>query len=307
MVTDVRAQNLKQSVIKSSSKVAGLLFLIFIPQIVFSIIYIIGIFALTKGQVDNAQLMNDVLGIPYILATIINIAIVYWFRKPHYFIKDITYQRQSMNFLVWLLVTVLILSIGMLVQILEYILIKFGISISATYYETFNDIVYTPYNIIYIGILGPIAEEIIFRGAVLRSFLPYGRNFAIISSSILFGLMHCDSLQFFSAGLLGIVLAIIAINYGMRWTIAIHIFNNLVLATGISLLNEQIQTYFTYLTYLCPLIMIGVTYYYRDQIQQYYQEGRVNYTVFKYWLTSKLMLSWLILTVIATILSCVLV
>ena len=43
---------------------------------------------------------------------------------------------------------------------------------------------------LYVGIAGPVAEELIYRGFVMRRLEKYGSFFAILFSSLLFGIMH---------------------------------------------------------------------------------------------------------------------
>ena len=60
-----------------------------------------------------------------------------------------------------------------------------------------------------IGILGPLAEEIVFRGAILRTLLKlFGSKpwIAIAISAAVFGLVHGNSAQFLHAFLLGFLL-----------------------------------------------------------------------------------------------------
>ena len=50
-------------------------------------------------------------------------------------------------------------------------------------------------------------EELLFRGAVLSQLLPYGKTVAVLTSAVLFGLMHQNADQFLYTTLAGIVLA----------------------------------------------------------------------------------------------------
>ena len=81
---------------------------------------------------------------------------------------------------------------------------------------------------LYAGIIGPIAEEIVYRGFVMNLLKPYGKRFAIITSSILFGVMHANVHQLFFAFVVGLVFAYVASEYSLKWAIALHIFNNCV-------------------------------------------------------------------------------
>ena len=80
--------------------------------------------------------------------------------------------------------------------------------------------------LIYSCIIGPIFEEFVYRGAVLRSLEKYGKKFAILVSAILFGLMHGNFYQIFMAAGIGIILGYLATEYSIKITILLHICNN---------------------------------------------------------------------------------
>lgn len=79
---------------------------------------------------------------------------------------------------------------------------------------------------LYAAFIGPAAEELVYRGIVLRSLQKYGKGLAIVVSSILFGVMHGNFLQGIFAILVGIVLSYITIEYSIKWAILLHIINN---------------------------------------------------------------------------------
>ncbi len=82
-------------------------------------------------------------------------------------------------------------------------------------------------NLSYICIIGPILEEIIFRGFILKATRSFGTSFAIIFSSILFGIFHGNLLQLVPATLMGIVLAYITVkSNSIIPAIIAHICNN---------------------------------------------------------------------------------
>jgi len=86
--------------------------------------------------------------------------------------------------------------------------------------------------VLYIVVIGPVIEELVFRGAILRHLAPYGVNFAIVTQALLFGLYHMNFFQSLHAFLLGLVLGYIAVRFSLKWAIALHILNN-----GMSLLS----------------------------------------------------------------------
>ena len=69
-----------------------------------------------------------------------------------------------------------------------------------------------------LGILAPIAEEFVFRGLVYRRIRDYmDVKWAIIISSLLFGIYHGNVVQFVFASLLGLALAAVYERYKTLW------------------------------------------------------------------------------------------
>lgn len=59
----------------------------------------------------------------------------------------------------------------------------------------------------YASLLGPVLEELLYRGVILQSMRKYNERFAIVLSSLIFGLMHQNYQQFILAFMLGLILA----------------------------------------------------------------------------------------------------
>jgi len=78
--------------------------------------------------------------------------------------------------------------------------------------------------------IGPVCEEIIFRGIILKEFLRrYTPTKAILLSALIFGLIHMVPIQVFSAGIIGIVLGYVYYRTRSLWLVIImHVINNLV-------------------------------------------------------------------------------
>lgn len=81
--------------------------------------------------------------------------------------------------------------------------------------------------VLYAGIFGPVVEEIIYRGFVMRSLQRYGKTFAILVSSAIFGLMHGNLLQGIFAFLVGLVFGYAAMEYSIYVSMVLHVMNNL--------------------------------------------------------------------------------
>ena len=88
--------------------------------------------------------------------------------------------------------------------------------------------------LLYVGILAPFSEEVMFRGGVMRTLQPMGKRFAILASAILFAVMHGNMIQIPFAFVAGLIFGYVTVEYSMWWSIFLHTFNNLILAEGVS-------------------------------------------------------------------------
>jgi len=95
--------------------------------------------------------------------------------------------------------------------------------------QDFADLAHNPIGILVLCIIAPIAEEYLIRGVVMRKMLRWNISpwYAIIGSSIMFGLTHINPAQIPGAIIMGIVMAWMC--YRTRSLIPgiiIHITNN---------------------------------------------------------------------------------
>lgn len=75
--------------------------------------------------------------------------------------------------------------------------------------------------------IGPLYEEILFRGYFLSALTPYGKSFAIMMSSVLFSLGHGNFTQLFQTLLFGLVLAYVTLETGsVKNAYILHVINN---------------------------------------------------------------------------------
>lgn len=93
--------------------------------------------------------------------------------------------------------------------------------------------------IIYTCIIAPVTEELFYRGMLLKTFSKANQRFAIIASSVFFGLAHGNIRQFLLAFLLGIFLSHITMKHNsLLPSVIVHIFVNS-LSTIINELSER--------------------------------------------------------------------
>lgn len=82
--------------------------------------------------------------------------------------------------------------------------------------------------IAYVIILGPIAEEILYRGIILTLLKPFGKFMAVFFSALIFGLMHGNIPQAASAFASALIFGAVAIQCNsIIPTVIIHIVNNM--------------------------------------------------------------------------------
>ena len=113
--------------------------------------------------------------------------------------------------------------------------------------------------LVYVCVLGPIAEELVFRGVILKVLQKHGVSFAVIFSAFLFMLFHQNIAQLFLPFLLGIMLALITVRSGsIVPAILAHILNNsLAMVLDVVLPADNMLFYWIgYIIY--AIIMLGL-------------------------------------------------
>ena len=84
-------------------------------------------------------------------------------------------------------------------------------------------------NLLFVGILGPIFEELFYRKAIIDRLQRYGDLPAILLSGMAFGLIHGNFNQLFYTTVVGMLLGYIYLRTGsVLYTISIHIAYNLI-------------------------------------------------------------------------------
>lgn len=115
--------------------------------------------------------------------------------------------------------------IGQSVNLLTEALIGSSSSAGATEVITKAPLYLT---LIFAVVIGPIVEEVMFRGIILPRLLFFGERFAVFVSALLFGLFHGNFEQFFYAFAIGLIFGSIMAKTGkLRYTAVLHILLNL--------------------------------------------------------------------------------
>lgn len=160
----------------------------------------------------------------FLLAKLLGMRVKGFFQRPH---NGVLYTMQgccwftSCNFVFSVITSFILAFITMFVGHQPY---SPSFEVSAS--QPFAVLMY----FLYVIIVGPIIEELIFRGFILRSLQRFGNIFAILISSVLFGLWHGNLQQAIPIMFSGFVLGYIAIrSNSVIPGIITHAFNNLLI------------------------------------------------------------------------------
>lgn len=183
-------------------------------------------------SIENAIMQSAESAWGYFFAAAVGFIVLLIWKKPHFLKYEIFAKGASMKVGKFFSILCVFIGAQLVFQLgtslLEWILNVFGFTIT----EGLASLEIDPDNfsmLLYAGILAPVAEEILFRGLVQRSMLPFGKKFAILVSSLTFGLFHGNLLQTPYAFTVGLVLGYVTAEYNIWWAILLHVINNLVL------------------------------------------------------------------------------
>ena len=119
-------------------------------------------------------------------------------------------------------------------------------------------------NLLLLGVVPAICEELLFRGIFYAGFRrQYSVFVSVLLSALTFALMHQNITQFIYPFLIGIILCVVYEKTGnLLYTIIIHMFNNIATVILTYLLQNGIihLTFFvTWWGVLCAILLAGVT------------------------------------------------
>lgn len=103
-------------------------------------------------------------------------------------------------------------TVGMILEYgVDFVLYSTGYEVTSFDYETKNDAATVLTDVISSVIAAPIAEEMFFRGVVLKQTSRVSARFGIIFSAVMFGLMHGNPYQFVMATMIGLFFGYITV------------------------------------------------------------------------------------------------
>lgn len=257
-------------------------------------------YALRTGSWDLMELMDYMMqsmtsnGLGYLVSIAIGALILLLWKKPAFWRDEIFFREKKMDAGSFFQLLCVFLCgqaiLQLMVPVLEWLLNQIGLSalaaLEAASIQTTGVTMF-----LYVTILGPIAEELLFRGLALRLLRHCGKQGAIVFSALLFGLFHGNVVQIPFAFLVGLVLGYTAAEYSILWAIVLHIINNLVLSDLMGRLSEILppgvgDIIFYALMAAAAIATIVILIVRRAQVKQYFRENRIHPICAKAFFTS---------------------
>lgn len=158
--------------------------------------------------------------------------------------------------------------------------------------------------ILYVALIGPITEEFVFRGFIMKSLKPYGKVFAICVSALMFSLMHADIFQLLFTLVAGVILGYVAMEYSIHASIILHIINNALFSLALGEL-ESVNPMATKIIYIILFVLGAIVAIYfiykdRDYAKEYISSNHAKKGTMKY-LLNKWMIIYVVILVAQTI------
>lgn len=169
-----------------------------------------------------------------------------------FFLRDRKNEKLEASFTnvkepVWKYAAVLVLGIAMCIGLNNLLNMCDVVFFDNSYAETGSGLYNAGFltQIICLGIISPISEEMIYRGVLFRRYRensPFGR--AAVYSSILFAMSHSVSIQMLYALILGLFLAYVYEKFGsVKAPVLLHVAANItaLVGTKINLFNWMLE------------------------------------------------------------------
>lgn len=246
-------------------------------------------------------------GVVYILGVGFGMIFAFCYYKSTSFEHKLTTVRSRMTFKKLLLIIACLLAMQFVYQIFitlaENLLNNIGYSLTGQL-DAITTSSTSVSMFLYISIIGPIAEEFIFRGLLLRKLEPYGKMFAIVFTSILFGLVHANFYQGILAAFTGLILGYVALEYSIFYSIALHILNNMLFGELLGRLNAAIYVWASYglfaLSLLTALVFIVKK---SGKIKNYIKQNKPQKHIYSYAFSSVFFILFAVINIALSLLT----
>ncbi|MFT8318759.1 MAG: type II CAAX endopeptidase family protein [Sporolactobacillus sp.] len=230
-------------------------------------------------------------GMPMIFAVLIAFIPVLIYRQKKFFTYDLATHRRKLTVKVFLIALLIVLGVNTVLGLLRFP-VEALLNLIGFTDKPSTDVLKGSDNVsmfVYGCLIAPIFEESLYRGVILRSLERFGSFFAISASALLFALMHENIIQFPYALGIGLIFGYLAKTYSIKLTILLHMANNILsevfsdFVPNAGLWGNVLNLAFSIVPVLAA---IGLIWYYRRAIRDWFRRHRPNKLVFISFFTS---------------------
>ena len=190
-----------------------------------------------SGKALTLSASAKALTLSSVVSSVIIIALFVWCKWAP--ISRNYIQQKPWDVLVWTILA----GLGAILP-LQWLYEQMNITMSDDVKHLFESIMGSSWGYLALGILAPVAEELVFRGAILRSLMAYFNYrlpwIPIVVSALLFGAVHGNVAQFANAFVMGLLLGwMYCRTHSIVLGVALHWVNNTVAYTMYKLMPEM--------------------------------------------------------------------
>lgn len=202
-------------------KPIGAFFMSLLMQLLGVVIFIAAAFVVT-GNINIRDNQTTAISLSLVIASLLSIVAMIWPMNMFNVKRDLKPSGIELKYALMAIVATIIGIVG--IDVLSSLA-----DMPNLVEQQFNNMSMNVAGALAISIIGPIAEEVVFRGAILGYLLRNGMNFkkAIFISALMFGIMHINPAQVPFAFVVGLMLGVVYYKTGnILLTSIIHILNN---------------------------------------------------------------------------------
>ena len=190
-----------------------------------------------SGKALTLSASAKALTLSSVVSSVIIIALFVWLKWAP--ISRNYIQQKPWDVLVWTILA----GMGAILP-LQWLYEQMNITMSDDVKHLFESIMGSRWGYLALGILAPVAEELVFRGAILRSLMAYFNYrlpwIPIVISALLFGVVHGNVAQFANAFVMGLLLGwLYCRTHSIVLGVALHWVNNTVAYAMYKLMPEM--------------------------------------------------------------------
>jgi CAAX amino terminal protease family protein len=190
-----------------------------------------------SGKALTLSASAKALTLSSVVSSVIIIALFVWLKWAP--ISRNYIQQKPWDVLVWTILA----GLGAILP-LQWLYEQMNITMSDDVKHLFESIMGSRWGYLVLGILAPVAEELVFRGAILRSLMAYFNYrlpwIPIVVSALLFGAVHGNVAQFANAFVMGLLLGwLYCRTHSIVLGVALHWVNNTVAYAMYKLMPEM--------------------------------------------------------------------